>query len=241
MENTKKQSIKKEKPFVNLIANIFLPVIILNKSELFPTDHKSLIALCIALSFPIGYGLWDWFKNSRKNYLSLLGVVNTLITGVFALFKLSGDWFAIKEAAFPAILGLAVYISSYLRKPLLKTMLIASGLLRYEKIEEGAKNTTSLKDLDKVFIKCNSLFSLSFFVSAALNFFLALYIFSPLPASMSEEAKSLALNNQISQMTWMGLLVIGLPMFVFLGVTFFVFFKDLKKVTGLNENEILTT
>jgi len=58
---------------------------------------------------------------------------------------------------------------------------------------------------------------------------------------MSEEAKSLALNNQISQMTWMGLLVIGLPMFVFLGVTFFVFFKDLKKVTGLNENEILTT
>ena len=224
-----------------MIANIFLPVVILNKSELFPTEHGSIIALCVALSFPVGYGLWDWFKNSRKNYLSLLGVVNTLITGVFALYKLSGDWFAIKEAAFPAVLGLAVYISSYVKRPLLKTMLMASGLLKYDQIEEGAKNTTSLKDLDKVFIKCNSLFSLSFFVSAALNFFLALYIFSPLPNTMSEEAKSNALNGQISQMTWMGMLVIGLPMFIFLGVTFYIFFKDLKKVTGLNEDEILST
>ena len=241
MEEQKENSIKKENPFINLIANIFLPVVILNKSELFPTDQKSLIALCVALSFPIGYGLWDWFKNSRKNYLSLLGVVNTLITGVFAISKLSGDWFAIKEAAFPAVLGLAVYISSYVKKPLLKTMLVASGLIKYDKIEEGAKMTTSLKDLEKVFIKCNSLFSLSFFVSAVLNFFLALYIFSPLPTTMSDEAKSIALNEQISQMTWMGLLVIGLPMFVFLGITFFVFFKDLKRVTGLNDDDILTT
>ena len=237
----KEKPIKRENPFVNLIANIFLPVIILNKSEFFPTDYKSLIALCVALSFPVGYGLWDWFKNSRKNYMSLLGVVNTLITGVFAILKLSGDWFAIKEAAFPTILGLAVYISSYIKKPLFKTMLVASGLLRYEKIEEGAKNTTSLKELDKVFIKCNSLFSLSFFVSAVLNFFLALYIFSPLPKDMSEEAKSLALNSQISQMTWVGFLVIGLPMFIFLGVTFFVFFRNLKRATGLNENDILST
>jgi len=238
--NTNQQP-KKENPFISLIANLILPVVILNKSHLFPTEHKALIALVVALSFPLGYGIWDYFTNSRKNYVSILGVINTLVTGAFAVLKLGGDWFAIKEAAFPAILGVTVYLSSYFKKPLLKTMLFASGLFRFDRIDEAAKEANNETALEKVYIKCNNLFAVSFFVSALLNFFLALYIFSPLPHDLSEEEKSVVLNEQISQMTWKGMLVIGLPMMIFLGLTFYILFKDLKKVTGLTEDEILTT
>ena len=105
---------KKENPFLNLLANIILPVFILNKTSLFPGENKALLALGVALIFPIGYGLWDLFKNSKTNYFSILGLVNTLITGLFAVFTLGGIWFAIKEAALQACLGMGVYFSSCL-------------------------------------------------------------------------------------------------------------------------------
>lgn len=234
-----KAKVKKENPFINIIANIALPVFILNKSSYFPGDNKSLIALAVALSFPLAYGLWDLLKNSRTNYFSILGLVNTLITGLFAVYKLGGDWFAIKEAAFPALLGVAVFISSYIKKPFLKTLLFSSGMLKVEEIHKAVKEKNNESALDKVFIKSNTLFSLSFFVSAALNFILAIYIFAPLGAHLSDEEQSMALNSQISQMTWMGFLVIGIPMFIFLGATFYILFKDLKRVTGLSEEEML--
>lgn len=234
------QQAKRENPFINIIANIALPVFILNKSSYFPGDNKSLMALGVALSFPIAYGLWDLFKNSRTNYFSILGLVNTLITGMFAVYKLGGGWFAIKEAAFPAILGVAVLASSYIKKPFLKTLLFSSGMLKTEEIKKAAQEKNNETALDKVFMKSNTLFSFSFFVSAALNFVLAIYIFAPLEAHLNDEEKSIALNSQISQMTWMGFLVIGIPMFAFLGATFYILFKDLKRVTGLSEDEMLS-
>lgn len=232
--------VKRENPFINIIANIALPVLILNKSSYFPGDYKSITALGVALSFPLAYGLWDLFKNSRTNYFSILGLVNTLITGLFAVYRFEGFWFAVKEGAFPALLGIAVFASSYFKKPFLKTLLYSSGMFRVNEIAKAVETKNNEDDLKKVFIKSNTLFSLSFFLSAALNFVLAIYVFSPLEKTLSEEDKSIALNAQISQMTWMGFLVIGVPMFVFLGATFYVLFKDLKRITGLSEEEMLS-
>lgn len=230
---------KKENPFINLIANVLLPVLILNKTAMFPGDHKALLALGTALFFPLAYGLWDLLKNSKTNYFSILGVVNTLITGVFALYQLSGNWFAFKEAAMPAVLGLLVYFSSLKGKPFFKTFISMSGLLKSDLIEEKALELNTVQEVEDSYLKANNFFALSFLFSAALNFVLAIYIFTPLPEGVSEEAAATLLNEQISKMTWMGMLVIALPMMFFLAATLFQLFKNLKIHTGLSQDEIL--
>lgn len=232
---------KRENPIINILANIALPVMILNKTHLFPGEHKAILALVVALAFPLGYGLWDLAKNSRKNYFSALGLVNTLITGLFAIFTLSGIWFAVKEAAFPALLGVAVYLSSYFKKPFLKSLLSSSGLMKMSAIQTAAEERGQSEKVELAFLKSNTLFSISFFISAVLNFALAIYIFTPISSEFSEEQKATILNQQISQMTWKGMLVISLPMLAFLAVTFYLLFRNLKEATGLTEEEMLQT
>lgn len=232
-------SSQKENPFINLIANILLPVVILNKTSLFPGEHKAIIALVVALSFPLCYGLWDLFKNSKTNYFSILGVANTLITGLLAVFQLDGIWFAIKEAAMPAILGVGVYFSSIKDKPFFKTFINMSGLLRTDLIEAKSSEAGTETDVHKSYIKANNLFAMSFFLSAFLNFVLAMYIFTPVPKGTTSEAKSVILNEQISQMTWIGMAAIGLPMMFFLAATLYQLFKNLQKHTGLSQDEMM--
>ncbi len=230
---------KKENPFINLLANILIPVFILNKTSLFPGESKALLALFTALIFPLTYGLWDLLKYSKTNYFSVLGIINTLITGLLAVFQLSGFWFAVKEAAVPAILGIGVYISSIRKKPFFKTFMSMSGFLRMDLIEEKALEYNKTSQVYNSYLRANNLFAASFFLSAVLNFGLALYIFSPIPLGIPDEDTAIILNNQISQMTWIGLAAIGLPMMVFLAVTLFRLFKDLQKHTGLNQEEMI--
>lgn len=233
------QEDKKENPFINLIANIILPVVILNKTALFPGEHKALWALGAALIFPLSYGLWDLIKNSKTNYFSILGLVNTLVTGVFAIFEFEGFWFAVKEAAMPAVLGIGVYLTSIKNAPFFKKFIAMSGLLKMTAIDDKAKELGTEDGVHQSFISANNLFAVSFFLSAFLNFVLAMYIFVPISAEASKIEKATALNGQISQMTWMGMAAIGLPMMFFLAATLFKLFKDLQKHTGLEQDEML--
>ncbi len=242
-ESLKKVEIKEQKrenPLINIAANIIIPVTILNKTEHFPGgENKAVLALVVALAFPLCYGLWDYFKNSRTNYFSILGLVNTLITGFFAIAQLEGMWFAIKEAAFPLILGIACYASSIMNKPFIKTFLGDSGLLKMNLIKSKVEERGTQKELFNVFKKANNLFSLSFFISAILNFVLALYIFKPLSNDLSKEQKAIELNSQISAMTWQGMIVITVPLMLFMGLMLYTLFKGLQSTTGLTQEELV--
>lgn len=229
---------KRENPFINIFANILIPVFILNKTSWFPGDNKALWALIVALAFPMAYGLWDLIQNSKINYFSLFGLLSTLITGLLALFQLGGIWFAIKEAALPALLGIGTYFTSISGKPFFRDFIISSGLLQINKINEKAEERQKEEEVQKAFVASNNLFSVSFFISAILNFALAIYIFSPISSELSAAEKSEVLNSQVSQMIWAGMLVIGLPMVFFLMFTVLKLLKDLEKITGLNKEEL---
>ena len=78
--------------------------------------------------------------------------------------------------------------------------------LKWDLIEEKTKTHSSPKALKALFKKATIWFSLSFFVSAILNFALALFIFK-------ESAEDM--NKKIADMTWLGFVVIGLPLTLF--------------------------
>lgn len=229
---------KPENPFIGLLFNILLPVVILNQIPKKLGDGYELHALFISLALPIGYGLFDYFKNSRKNYVSLLGVVNVAFTGGLALLKLEGIWFAVKEAAFPFLLGIAVLISGLLRKPFVKTMLWNPQVFDTERISKALVQNQKDPDMSTLFNNANIFFSFSFFISSLLNFLLANHIFKEIDQALPESNRQQILNEQIAQMTWQGYVVIALPlMALMMGLLWYVV-KSIQKETGLTFEEI---
>ncbi len=227
----------KENPLVNLVANVVLPVLILKELSAW----SPLKALILALAFPLGYGLWSYWKSKRINFISLLGLMNTLFTGGFALFKLDGFWFVVKEAAFPFMIGCFVLFSAFRKQPFLKMMLFETGALNTEEILKRIQESQKTAQLLRLFQKGTFFFSLTFFFSAFLNFVLAYRIFTKISVDLSEAEQTALLNQQIAEMTWQGYAVIFAPSIVFFFLILYFFFRSLSKLTGLDFDHLIQT
>ena len=101
----------KPRPLIDLLVSIVLPSAILMKFS--GDEHLGAVgALVLALAFPIGWGLYELIRFRVKNFIAALGLISVLLTGGIGLLQLDTEWLAIKEAAIPAILGIAVIISA---------------------------------------------------------------------------------------------------------------------------------
>lgn len=231
---------QQENVLISLGFNLILPVFILQKGAklLGGFDGSATIALVVALCFPLIYGLVDYFRRDNKNLLSIIGFINTLITGAFALATLQGHWFAIKEAAVPLVLGLGVLASIRMKKPFMSFLVLKSGVLNSELLTQRIQEHGHEELFQKQLNKSTYFLSISFFISSVLNFFLGLRIFKPLDATLSLEQQKDVLNSQIAQMNWMGMLVISLPLMFFLGFILWDFFKQIKILSGLSLEEL---
>ena len=226
---------KNENIFVNICCNIVIPILILNKGHHIFTHQPALWSLLLALIFPISYGLFDLFKNKKKNIISIFGVLNVLFTGGLAIFKMKGIWFAVKEAAFPLLIALFVFISAYTKKSFFKYITQQSQLFNWEAIHASA----SENQLNKLFKNSTIIFSFSFLLSAIMNFILAIYIFTEPGSDLSEAQKEIVLNKQIADMTWMGFVVIGLPLTLFSAGILWYFIKELSKISQLPKSQLI--
>lgn len=225
--------------FLNILFNIILPVVILDKlSKQFGTDGP-LIALIVGLSFPICYFLYEYFKFKKKNIISVLGFVNILFTGGFALLKLEGIWFACKEAFFPFLIGVAVLYSSYTTKPFIKFLIYNPSVLHINILEQRLKEQNTWQLFEQHLKKATMFLSFSFFVSAILNFVLAVWIFQPIDLALAENQRAILLNEQISKMTWMSMVVIVIPSMLMLLLIMRFLAKGIKQYSGLSFMELL--
>lgn len=112
----------KPRPLIDLAVSILLPSLILMKlsgEERLGADG----ALLVALAFPLGWGLWELAKYRKFNWIALLGLISVLLTGGIGLLQLDTQWLAVKEAAVPGIIGIAVLASTRTRYPLIRTLL----------------------------------------------------------------------------------------------------------------------
>ena len=212
--------------FLNLICNLIIPTIILTK---FSSENTlgSFYGLLIALSFPIFYGLSEFYFNKKINFFSILGLVSVLLTGGIGVFQFSSDWLAIKEAFIPGIIGMAVIISTYTKYPLLK--MFFEETLNIEGLRE--KLTHSENEWFSARFRFSSLIlGGTFFISSFLNFFLATWI-------VVSEPGTEAFNQELGLMNLLSLPIIALPMMVILvGIMWYLLNDTLKKV-GLTWEE----
>ncbi|NJM10441.1 MAG: hypothetical protein HC883_06225 [Bdellovibrionaceae bacterium] len=202
----------KENPLLNIVINILLPVIILNKGSHYVDARWTLFA---ALCLPLGYGIHDYYRRGHKNYVSLLGLVNILLTGGLAMMSLKGIWFAFKEASLPLLLGLLVLGSAWTKNPAARLMFCNPQVLNMTEIENRLAQFLREADFLALLKRTTLWLSVSFFISSILNFVLAWSIFKDIDPALESSARDQILNEQIAQMTWMGFAVIALPLMVF--------------------------
>ncbi len=226
---TPDKPVKAENPWMNLIFNIALPVLILNKGGPY---IGSFYALLLAIFFPLAYGLLDLYRAHKINWISVLGLLNVLLTGGLALWGKTGMWFAFKEAAFPLLIGIFVWFSSYTPKPALSYFILNPQAFNIDKMNQQLDNETKKQAFDRLVRKSTQFLSLSFAVSAILNFVLAARVFGPIDTALAPEAQSQVLNEQIAQMTQWSFVVILVPSLVILLGIILHFSSQFKKITG---------
>lgn len=224
----------KENPFLNLFINILLPVVVLNKGSQY-FDPK--VTLMIALSFPLIYGIQDYIRRGHKNYVSLIGLLNIALTGGLALMSLEGIWFAVKEASLPALLGLMVFFSTWSKNPAARLVFCNPQVLNMELIDQRLREFGREEQFRALLKRTTLWFSLSFLISAILNFGLAFRIFSAIDPTLETAAREEMLNQQIAQMTWAGFAVIAAPLMIFSGVLVYFF---IKRISEMTETQIQT-
>src|SRR5210317_1020669 len=124
---------RQSSPLLDLLLGIVVPSIVLMR---FSGEHDlgASGGLIVALAFPLGLGVYELLRYRQTNYIAVLGLVSVLLTGGIGLLQLDARWLAIKEAAIPAVLGIAVLVSARLGYPLIRVMLYNPKILDTAKI-----------------------------------------------------------------------------------------------------------
>jgi len=222
---------KRENLLLNIICNVALPTMVLawmsGDRWLGPTW-----GLVLALAFPATYGLADFIRRRRCNFISVIGFSSVLITGGFGLMKLDGIWFAVKEAAIPAIIGGAVLASMRSKLPLVQEFLYNPQIMDVKRIEATMAERGTTHEFAGLLQGASRLLALSFFISAVLNFLLARYLLVSPPGTE-------AFNGDLAKMNLWSWPVIVVPSMGMMMLALWRFIKGLQVSTGLKLEELM--
>lgn len=226
MDSSSEQQLQQQKPsfFGNLIFNIAIPVLVMTygSKDAYLGPAWSVV---VALSFPFSYGLWDLKKSGKVNAFSILGIFSVLLTGGISLLKLPAQYMAIKEAAIPGFIGIAVLVTQFSNKPLVKMFILNDQLIDWQKLNDALKSANAETAFRGVLAISSYIVAGSFFMSSALNYILAKMI-------LVSEPGTTAYTEEIGRMTALSYPVIVIPSTILLiGTLIFVFIK-IQKLTG---------
>lgn len=231
-DTMKTSSSHKPRPMIDLLVSIIIPSFILMKLS----GDEQLGAsggLIVALAFPLGWGLFELIKYKKFNFIALLGLASVALTGGIGLFELDTKWLAIKEAAIPAVIGIAVLISAFTPYPLVRALLFNPDVMDVEKIKQKLEEHNSTAAFEKRLLKATYLVAGSFAFSAVMNYILAKWL-------VTSPAGTPAFNEELGQLTLYSYPMIALPsMLMMLGI-FYYLWRTIRDLTGLTLEEVMS-
>lgn len=221
----------KPRPLVDLLISIIIPSLILMKlsgEERLGADG----ALVLALAFPLGWGLFELAKYRKFNWIALLGLVSVVLTGGIGLMQLDPQWLAIKEAAIPGIIGLAVLGSTRTRFPLIRTLLYNPRVLNVSKIQQQLEHNGQVEHFEARLLRATYFLSATFFFSSFMNYVLAKWI-------VKSPAGSEAFNAELGRMTLLSYPMIAIPSMLMMMAIFYYLWRTIHGLTGLRLEDIM--
>lgn len=219
------------RPWIDLLVSIVIPSVILMK---FSGDEHlgSVNALIIGLAFPLGWGLFELIKYHKKNFIALLGLISVGLTGGIGLLELDAGWLAIKEAAVPAVIGLAVLISTRTKYPLVRTLLYNPNVLDVDKIHASLEERGSVDEFEERLMKASYFFAGTFLFSSIMNYVLAKWI-------VVSPSGTQAFNEELGRMTLVSYPMIAIPSMVMMMLIFWYLWRTIRRLTGHTLEEVM--
>ncbi len=230
---SKNISSHKPRPLVDLVVSVIIPSLILMKLSGVHALGASK-ALLLALAFPLCWGTFELLKHKKFNFIALLGLVSVLATGSIGLLHLDAQWLAIKEAAVPGLIGIAVLISTRTRYPLVKTLLYNPSILDTEKIHEKLVEHDTIKPFEDRLLNANYLLSCTFFFSSVMNYILAKSI-------VVSSAGSVAFNEELGRLTLVSYPIIAVPSMIMMMAIFYYLWRTIRTLTKLSLEEVIAS
>jgi hypothetical protein len=221
---------KRENLLLNLLFNIALPAIVLTKLS-GPARLGPVIGLVVALAFPLGYGAWDFLQRRQTNFISVLGFISVLLTGGLGLLHIGGLGFAIKEAAVPTVIAVAVLVSLKSKRPLVRSLLYNDQVIDVAKVDAALDARGTHAGFERLLVTSSYLLALSFLLSAVLNFSLARYLLKS-PAGTPE------FNAELGKMHLLSWPVIVLPSMAMTMFALWQLLRGVQKLTGMTLEDV---
>ena len=240
MENAKPPQ-QQENALLNIGLNVLVPTLIMSKGPKMEQVQQlseaismkpGVTAMMLALIFPVSYGVYDFIKRRKYNFFSILGFCSVLLTGLMTLFEVPKEWIAVKEAAIPALFGIAVLASLATKKPLVRIFIFNEQVMQTHKVEAILKERGNTSAFDKLLVNCTYLLAFSFFLSAVLNFVLA-------KVFIQSETGTEAFTQEMGKMTFWSYIIILVPSMAIMIFILFRLIKGVNQLTGLKMEEFI--
>ncbi|MBP9707258.1 MAG: hypothetical protein KBD78_06405 [Oligoflexales bacterium] len=226
-QNADQQNIKKI--FLDFLIPILIPSMILQKAS----PHIGAIpSLTIALSIPLLYGAYDFWKTRKHNIFAVLGFASHLLTGAVIIFEFGALGIAVKEAAVPLAIGIFVLLTQQRGSPLIRTMLYNPAIFDVQKIQKHLEEKSNVSAFENLMKNANLLLAASFVLSATLNFILAIVV-------IQHDANTVEFTQEYGRMMLLSWPVIVVPSMIIMFVALWYLVKGISRLTGLNFESIL--
>ena len=231
LQNTPMAQVSKPSPLLEIGVTVLIPALVLMQLS---SDARlgTLNALLLALAFPLAWGVWDGWKRRKLNWLSVLGVVSTLLTGGIGLLKLDAQWLAVKEAAVPALIGIVILGSVWTKSPLIRMLVFNATLFDVDKVHAALAARNNEAAFETQLRSGTVLLAGTFFFSAVANYVLARWI-------VHSPAGTEAFNQELARLTLLSYPVIAIPSMVMMMALMFWLARGAKALTGLELGEML--
>lgn len=217
-----------------LFFNLCLPTLILIKGCTW-LGLSPKCGVVLAMACPFSYGLLEWIKERRFNWISFLGLISISVKGSIGLFEYSNQWLALNEALLPGILGVTIFVLRLAKRPpFLTKFLLNEQFCRVEKIMTTLNQLGNLSKLMHKIYLYEWILAFLFFMSALLNFVLARYL-------VVHPAGSTEFNHELGLLTGWSFVIIAVPATVGLLLIVWQFFVHVQRLSQLAWNEILKT
>ncbi|MCV2367961.1 VC0807 family protein [Roseateles oligotrophus] len=189
-------------------------------------------ALLLALAFPLAWAIYSGLRERRFSGMAALGLASTLLTGGIALLALDTRWLAIKEAAVPGAIAIAVLLSLLSKRPLVHLMVFHPSIMNVPRIEAALAERAAAAAFEQRLRIGTLMLAGSFAFSSVMNYALAVWI-------VRSPAGSEQFNAELGRMNLLSWPIIAIPsMLLTMGVLFYLA-RGIRQMTGLTLEECL--
>ena len=241
---------KATKSLLNVLLSVLAPVLILDNCS--ATGDKlwhlgTTWAMVVALALPIGCGIYSLVTERKIEAMTAFGLLGTILTGIVTIYANTGDalairpdtpwWYAAKEAIIALLLAGAMLVSGGREGSLLRACVYSDALFDIRRIENTVQEKGLSNGYNSILSRAALMTAGSLLLSAIMNFGLALYFLLPVP-DMPAAEQAEQYNYAVSKMTWMGYLIIGVPLLATLFLVIRYLGKSLTQLTNLPDDQV---